>query len=40
MKARQDNNMIDRTSIVYTENEIKLPCPIGLGVVFDENKIG
>lgn len=40
MKARQDNNMIDHTSTVYIENEIKLPCPIGLGVVFDKNKTG
>lgn len=37
-KMRQENNMIDRTSAVYIENETKLSRPIGLGVFYDEKK--
>lgn len=35
-KTRQDHNMTDRISLVYTENDIELLGPIRLGVVCDE----
>lgn len=38
-KTRQDNNMINRISVVYAENNIELSWPIGLGVDYDENHI-
>ena len=40
MKTKQDNNMTDRTSAVYTINEIELSWLIRPGVVTDENQIG
>ena len=40
MKTRQDNNMIDRTSVIYAENNNDLSWLIGSGVVYDENKRG
>ena len=39
-KVIQDNDMTDRTSAVYIENEIELSWLIGLGAVYDENQIG
>lgn len=40
MKTREDNNMTNRTSEVYVENDIELSCPIRIGVDSDENQIG
>ena len=40
MKTRLDNDMIDYTTTVYTENKIKLSWPIGVGEIYDKNKIG
>lgn len=37
MKIRWDNDMTDRTSVVYAENDIELLWSIGYGVVYDEN---
>ena len=37
MKTRQDNNVIDRTGVVYAENEIKLSWPIQPGTLYGEN---
>ena len=39
MKTKQNNNMIDRTSMVYIENDIEWSKPIRSGVVFDKNLI-
>ena len=39
-KIRQGNDMIDRTGAVNVENETKLPWPIRLGTICDENQIG
>ena len=39
-KIRQGNDMIDRTGAVNAENETKLPWPIRLGTICDENQIG
>lgn len=38
-KTKQDNNMINRISVVYVENNIELSWPIGLGADYDENHI-
>ena len=38
-KTIQDNDMIDRTSVVYVENDIELLWPIESGVDCDENHI-
>lgn len=38
MKTRKDDNVIDRTGVVYIENKIELSWPIKLGVVYDENQ--
>ena len=40
MKTRQDNNMIDRTDVVYAKNEIDLSWLVRLGAVYNENQIG
>ena len=37
MKTRQDNDMTNRTNIVYIENEIKLLWLIGPGMVYEKN---
>lgn len=37
-KIRQDNNVTYRIGLVYTENDIELFRPIGLGVVCDKTK--
>ena len=37
MKIRQDNDMINRTSVVYVKNETELSWLIGSGVVCDKN---
>ena len=37
--TREDNNVTDRTNVVYTEKEIKLPWLIRVGVVCDKNQI-
>ena len=37
MKTRQDNNVIDCTSVVYIKNKIELSWSIRLGAIFDEN---
>lgn len=37
--TREDNNVTDRTNVVYTEKEIKLPWIIRVGVVCDKNQI-
>ena len=36
MKNRQDNDLINHTSMVYTENDTKLSWLIGSGVGYDE----
>ena len=40
MKTRWENNVIDHTSAIHTENKTELSWPIGLGVICDENQIG
>ena len=40
MKTKKDNDMIDSTDMVNAKNKIELSWPIGLGTVFDKNKIG
>ena len=37
MKTRKDNDVIDRTDVVYIQNKIELSGPIWLGAVCDEN---
>ena len=39
MKTKQDKDMTDLTSAVYTDNETELSWPIGLGAVCSENQI-
>ena len=39
-KARQDNNMIDHTSVFYVEIDTKLSWSIESGANCDENQIG
>ena len=39
MKTRQDNDVIDYTSLVYTKKETELLWPIGLGAICGENQI-
>ena len=39
MKTRQDNNMINRTGVVYSKNNTKLLWPIGLSANYDEHQI-
>ena len=39
-KVIQDNDMTDRTSAVYIENEIELSWLIGPGAVYDKNQVG
>ena len=36
-KMTQDNDVIDRIGVVYTENETELPWSIRQYVVYDEN---
>ena len=36
-KTRKDNDVIDRTDVVYIQNKIELSGPIWLGAVCDEN---
>lgn len=38
VKTRQDNNMTDRTDVIYIENEIKFLWPIDSGMVYDKNQ--
>ena len=38
-KTRQNNDVIDRTGIIHTENENEL-WSIGLGAIYDENQTG
>lgn len=40
MKSRQYNDMIDHTSLIFVEYDIKLSRPIRQCAVYDENKIG
>ena len=40
MKTKWNNDMIKCTGEVYTENDIELSWPMGLGVDCDENQIG
>ena len=37
-KTKQDNDMTNRTSAIYAENETELPWPIELSVVYEENQ--
>ena len=37
MKTRQDNDVTNRTCMVYTEHEIKLSWLIRSGVIYGEN---
>ena len=37
-ETRQDNDVTDRTGLVYVETEIELSVPIWVGVVCDENQ--
>ena len=39
-KTRQDNNIINRISLVYSDIEIELSGPIWLGAVCDEYQAG
>lgn len=36
-KTRQDKYMIDRTDVVYLENDIELSWLIGLSIDYDKN---
>ena len=36
-KIRQDNDVIDRTSVVYAKSDIELSWLIRLGAIYDEN---
>ena len=36
-KTREDNELIDRTSVVCVENDIELSWSIKLGTIYDEN---
>ena len=36
-KTREDNEVIDSRSAIYTENDLELLWPIRLSAVFDEN---
>lgn len=36
-KTRQDNNVIDRTSVVYAKSDIEFSWLIRLGANYDEN---
>ena len=38
MKNKQDNNMIDRTYVVYAKNDSELSWPIKQDFICDENK--
>ena len=38
MKTRQNNDVTDGTSVLYTENDIELSWLIRSGVVCDKNK--
>lgn len=40
MKVRQDNDVTNRISLVYTKIETDLLRPIQLGAFSDENQIG
>lgn len=40
MKTRQDNNVTDRTGVVYGEIKIELSWSIGQDAVFHEKQIG
>ena len=40
MKSIIDNNVTNRTGVVYAKNEIKLSWPIELGTFYDENHVG
>lgn len=36
-ETKQDNDVIDHTSVVYVENEIELLWSIKLSVIYDKN---
>ena len=36
-KTREDNDVTDRTSVVYAKNDIELWWSIRLGAIYDEN---
>ena len=40
MKTRQDNGVIDHTSVVYAKNDVELSTLIGLGAICDKNQTG
>ena len=40
MKTSKDNNVIDRTGVIYAENKIELSWPIRSSAFYDENKTG
>ena len=40
MKTRQDNNVINRISTIYVEDETKLSSPIEPSEIYDENHKG
>ena len=40
MKARQDNDMTDCTSVEYTKNDTKLSWSIRSSMIYDENQSG
>ena len=37
MKTKNDNDVIEHTSMVYIENNFELSWPIKLGFVYEEN---
>lgn len=37
MKTKKENDMIDRTSVIYAENDTELSWSIELAIVYDEN---
>ena len=40
IKTKQDNDMSNHTSAIYTEKETELSWPIGPSAVCDENQLG
>ena len=36
-KTRQDNDVTDRTGVIYVKNDIRLLWPIGAGSICDKN---
>lgn len=37
MKTKKENDMIDRTSVIYAKNDTELSWSIELAIVYDEN---